>query len=118
MDEFEHRLASELRPVPAPDGFTAGVMKRLGLELRILELRTMERQRRGRIRWAQACLVAAVLLAMLYGGVTVERQHRRQAQEQAARQQFDFAMQVTGRTIYQAQQTIRGIGLTSVEVKQ
>ena len=103
MDEFEHRLASELRPVSAPDGFTA---------------RVLARQRRGRVRRAQAWLAAAVLLGMLSVGAVVNRQYRQHAQEQAARQQFDLAMQVTGRTLYQAEQAIRGIDVTSIEVQQ
>lgn len=115
MDEFEYRLASELRRVSAPDGFTAGVLEQIKRLEQPKQLEQLKMQRRRRLRWGQVWLAAAVLLAMLFGGAGVQWQHRRHAREQAARQQFDLAMQVTGRSIHQAELVIRGTGVTFIE---
>lgn len=100
MDELERKLALELRPAEPPAGFTDGVMARLA------------RQRRGRARMVRVWLAAAVLLAVLSGGGLIGWRQAEHAREELARQQFDLAMQVTGRTVAQAQEVMSQIGMT------
>ena len=117
-DELETRLRRELGRVAAPEGFADRLMARASAQRRgrvspgsVVQLRQVA-ELRPRIRLAVA---AAVLVAVSAGfAARLEERIAQQRQERAraarAEQQFELAMQVTGRTLENVEERIRRAG--------
>src|SRR5579884_457530 len=100
MDEFEQEMARAMRHVDAPEGFADRVMRLVAKpEVHRAKVLTMPH----RVRFWAAGAIAAALLVAAFGAR--EQRERRQREEAAAQaqQQFQLALQITGKTLAEAQ---------------
>lgn len=106
--DFEEELKRSLERVEAPEGFADRVMGRVSA--------SANHERRGRLLSMPHRAIWLAVAAMLLVGIAIGGWQRRQQssleQRQAAmyRQQFDAAMQVTGRTLVIVQERIGRAG--------
>ena len=107
--DLEDRLKRGLRRVEAPEGFADRITDRIEAQ--------RSEQRKGRLtvmprRWISLAVAAMLLVSIVLGGWQWRQQQPRRQREQAeaARRQFEVAMQVTGRTLVAVQERIGRAG--------
>jgi len=115
QDEFERELGQRMRRVDPPEGFMERLLERAESEVPVKSGRSkvLTMPRRPVFRaW-----VGGAIAAMLVAGVTGEEMYRRaqQRKAEAARQQFETAMQATDHAFDHTRASLQRAGLTLSE---
>jgi len=104
-NEFEQELTRAMRGVDPPEGFADRVMVRAHAAGPV-RAKVLWMPRRVRM-WAGGAVAAALLAGVFFG----EEAHLRHQREEAAQQQFELAMRITGRTLEHVQQQLSDAGV-------
>ncbi len=98
FDELEQELRAGLAPLPAPEGFTHRVIAR-SRELPHSRTLSFAIRKNGLPAMARWSVAAAVLLAIVLGGVLQHHRQQRQIAGERARQQVLLALRITSFTL-------------------